>query len=78
MGLWLRAGVPPRVGPGRHDYDELHRLAAEAPDDVALFDPDDDAFLAPGRHAGADRRAAASGPASAPPGDARRDGALRS
>ena len=29
------------------DYDELHRLAEEDDGDVALFDPDDDAFLAP-------------------------------
>lgn len=49
MGLWLvqecrrsweRAGSP-------SDYDELHRLAADARSDVALFDPDDDRFLAP-------------------------------
>jgi rhamnulokinase len=45
MGLWLvqecrRAWNDP-------DYDELHRLAAEADPDVALFDPDADAFLAP-------------------------------
>jgi rhamnulokinase len=33
---------------GTHDYDELHRLAAQAPDDVPLVDPDDEAFLAPG------------------------------
>jgi rhamnulokinase len=50
MGLWLvqecrrhweAAGQP-------CDYDELHRLAAGARPDVALFDPDDDEFLAPG------------------------------
>jgi len=45
MGLWLvqecrRAWRDP-------DYDELHRLAADADPDVALFDPDADAFLAP-------------------------------
>jgi rhamnulokinase len=45
MGLWLvqecrRAWSDP-------DYDELHRLAADAGPDVALFDPDADAFLAP-------------------------------
>jgi rhamnulokinase len=50
MGLWLvqecrrqwaSAGSP-------SDYEELHRLAAAARPDVALFDPDDDAFLRPG------------------------------
>jgi rhamnulokinase len=29
------------------EYDELHRLAEEVEADVALFDPDDEAFLAP-------------------------------
>ena len=45
MGLWLeqecaRAWDLP--------FAELHRLAEAAPADVPLFDPDDDAFLAPG------------------------------
>jgi rhamnulokinase len=45
MGLWLvqecrRAWSDP-------DYDELHRLAAEADPEVALFDPDADSLLAP-------------------------------
>jgi rhamnulokinase len=50
MGLWLvqecRRHWEATGGPC--DYDELHRLAAGAPPDVALFDPDDDEFLAPG------------------------------
>ena len=46
MGLWLVQEC--RRAWAAHDYDELHRLAAEAPDDVALIDPDDEAFLAPG------------------------------
>jgi rhamnulokinase len=46
MGLWLVQEC--RRAWGAYDYDELHRLAAEAPDDVALVDPDDEAFLAPG------------------------------
>jgi rhamnulokinase len=46
MGLWLVQEC--RRAWGAHDYDELHRLAAEAPDDVPLIDPDDEAFLAPG------------------------------
>jgi rhamnulokinase len=46
MGLWLVQEC--RRAWGTHDYDELHRLAAEAPDDVPLVDPDDEAFLAPG------------------------------
>src|SRR4051794_33365966 len=50
MGLWLlqecRREWEADGGPG--DYDELNRLAAEATDDVALFDPDADGFLAPG------------------------------
>jgi rhamnulokinase len=46
MGLWLVQEC--RRAWGAYDYDELHRLAAEAPDDVALIDPDDEAFLAPG------------------------------
>jgi rhamnulokinase len=46
MGLWLVQEC--RRAWGAHDYDELHRLAAQAPDDVPLVDPDDEAFLAPG------------------------------
>jgi rhamnulokinase len=50
MGLWLvqecRRHWEATGGPC--DYDELHRLAAGARPDVALFDPDDDALLAPG------------------------------
>jgi rhamnulokinase len=50
MGLWLvqecRRHWAAHGGPS--DYDELHRLAARARDDVPLFDPDADAFLAPG------------------------------
>ena len=50
MGLWLlqecrrhwaAAGTP-------WDYDELHVLASSAPENVALFDPDDDSLLTPG------------------------------
>jgi rhamnulokinase len=46
MGLWLVQEC--RRAWGTHDYDELHRLAAHAPDGVPLIDPDDEAFLAPG------------------------------
>jgi rhamnulokinase len=46
MGLWLVQEC--RRAWATHDYDELHRLAAQAPDDVPLVDPDDEAFLAPG------------------------------
>jgi rhamnulokinase len=46
MGLWLVQEC--RRAWGTHDYEELHRLAAQAPDDVPLIDPDDEAFLAPG------------------------------
>jgi rhamnulokinase len=45
MGLWLEQECARAWGAG---FEELHRLAAAAPADVALFDPDDDAFLAPG------------------------------
>jgi rhamnulokinase len=45
MGLWLVQEC--RRAWGDPDYAELHRLAAEADPDVALFDPDADAFLAP-------------------------------
>ena len=46
MGLWLLEES--RRAWGDVSYDELHRLAEEAPDDVPLFDPDDDVFLRPG------------------------------
>jgi rhamnulokinase len=46
MGLWLLQECRREWnGP---DYAELHRLAEAASPDVALFDPDDDAFIAPG------------------------------
>jgi rhamnulokinase len=44
MGLWL---VQECRRQWQVDYDELHALAAEAPTDVPLFDPDDDVFLTP-------------------------------
>jgi rhamnulokinase len=50
MGLWLvqecRRCWASEGGPS--DYDELHGMAAAARSDVALFDPDADAFLHPG------------------------------
>jgi rhamnulokinase len=45
MGLWLEQECA-RIWDV--SFPELHRMAAEAPADVPLFDPDDDAFLAPG------------------------------
>jgi rhamnulokinase len=45
MGLWLEQECA-RVW--NLPFPEVHRLAADAPGDVPLFDPDDDAFLAPG------------------------------
>jgi rhamnulokinase len=50
MGLWLvqecrRAWA--EAGE-EHSYERLQALAADAAGDVALFDPDDDGFLAPG------------------------------
>ena len=45
MGLWLEQECARVWDVG---FPELHRLAAAAPDDVALFDPDGDEFLAPG------------------------------
>jgi rhamnulokinase len=45
MGLWLEQECA-RVWD--LPFPEIHRLAADAPGDVPLFDPDDDAFLAPG------------------------------
>jgi rhamnulokinase len=44
MGLWLEQECA-RVWDA--PFAELHRLAAEAPAEVPLFDPDDGAFLAP-------------------------------
>jgi rhamnulokinase len=46
MGLWLLQECRREWEPC--DYDELARLAAEAREDVPLFDPDDDAFIKPG------------------------------
>ena len=45
MGLWL---VQECARAWDLPFEELHRLAEDAPADVPLFDPDDDAFLAPG------------------------------
>ena len=45
MGLWLEQECARVWDVG---FPELHRLAAAAPDDVPLFDPDGDEFLAPG------------------------------
>jgi rhamnulokinase len=45
MGLWLEQECA-RVWDA--PFAELHRLAAAAPVDVALFDPDEESFLAPG------------------------------
>jgi rhamnulokinase len=44
MGLWLLQECRRKLG---MNYDELHRLAEDAREDVPLFDPDRDAFLAP-------------------------------
>ena len=46
MGLWLLQEC--RREWGDPSYDELTALAEAAPADVPLFDPDDDAFIAPG------------------------------
>jgi rhamnulokinase len=45
MGLWLEQECA-RVW--EMGFPELHRMAAAAPSDVPLFDPDDDRFLAQG------------------------------
>jgi rhamnulokinase len=45
MGLWLEQECS-RLWDA--PFEELHRMASEAPDDVPLFDPDDDGFLASG------------------------------
>ena len=45
MGLWLEQECA-RVWD--LPFPEIHGLAAQAPGDVPLFDPDDDAFLPPG------------------------------
>src|SRR5919112_3977471 len=44
MGLWLLQECRRKLG---MSYDELHRLAEDAREDVPVFDPDLDAFLAP-------------------------------
>jgi rhamnulokinase len=46
MGLWLLEES--RRGWDDTSYQELHRLALDAPEEVPLFDPDDDGFLRPG------------------------------
>lgn len=46
MGLWLVQEC--QRAWGRYDHEDLQRLARSAREDVALFDPDDDRFLAPG------------------------------
>jgi len=50
MGLWLvqECRRDWAAGGGPADYAEIFRLAEEAREDVALFDPDADGFLAPG------------------------------
>jgi len=50
MGMWLleesrRAWAQ---GGAEASYEELHRLAQDAPEDVPLFDPDAEEFLTPG------------------------------
>jgi rhamnulokinase len=45
MGLWLEQECAREWGA---DHAELFTAAAQAPADVPLFDPDDEAFLAPG------------------------------
>jgi rhamnulokinase len=73
MGLWLvqecRRHWEASGGPG--DYDHLHRLAAEAREDIPLFDPDRDAFLPPGDMPAriADACRATGQPAPASPGE---------
>ncbi len=68
MGLWLlqecrraweRAGTPA-------DYEQLMELAEQADPNVALFDPDDDALLAPGEMPARLREACGAGSQSAP------------
>ena len=73
MGLWLVQEC--RRAWGDPDYDELHRLAAEADPGVALFDPDADAFLAPDDMPARDRRGLPRGRPGAA-GQPRRDPAL--
>ena len=46
MGMWLLEEC--RRAWGDASYEELQRLAEAVEDDVPLFDPDDDEFLAPG------------------------------
>jgi rhamnulokinase len=57
MGMWLLEEC--RRAWGDTSYDELHRLAEAETGEAALFDPDDEAFLAPGDMPG--RIAAACG-----------------
>ena len=46
MGMWLLEEC--RRAWSDASYEELMRLAEEVDDDVPVFDPDDEAFLAPG------------------------------
>jgi rhamnulokinase len=62
MGLWLVQECSRRWG---LSYGELHELAAKAPPDVPLFDPDDERFLPPGDMPA--RIAAACGELEQPP-----------
>ncbi len=66
MGLWLLQECRRAWDPCT--YDELTRLAEQAPHDVPLFDPDDERFLAPGdmpaRIAAACRAAGQEAPAT--------------
>lgn len=66
MGLWLLQECRREWDPCT--YDELTRMAAAAPPGVALFDPDDERFLAPGdmpgRIAAACRAAGQQAPAT--------------
>ncbi|HWI08381.1 MAG TPA: rhamnulokinase family protein [Solirubrobacteraceae bacterium] len=66
MGLWLLQECRRAWDPST--YDDLARMAAAAPRDVALFDPDDERFLAPGdmpaRIASACRAAGQEAPAT--------------
>jgi rhamnulokinase len=50
MGMWLLEEC--RRAWGDVSYDELHRLADAEAGEAALFDPDDEAFLAPGEMPG--------------------------
>jgi rhamnulokinase len=63
MGLWLVQECRRAWGA---DYDELHRQAGEVEGDVPLFDPDDEALLAPA-HMPAQIEAACRAAGQAPP-----------